>query len=285
MTITLRRPEAADAAALGDIAYRAFRSLAEGHGFAPDLPSPEVAGGMLASLIGHRGIFGLAAEVDGKLVGSNFLDERNAISGVGPITIDPEVQDGGVGRALMAGVMQRSQDRGFEGIRLVQAGYHSRSLALYLKLGFDAREHLSCLQGPAIGQVTPGFGVRPATTDDQAACDALCQRTHGFPRGGELADAIAAGIARVVERQGRITGYATAIAFSGHAVAETNDDMQALIGASEGFGGPGFLVPTRNGVLMRWCLAHGLRVTQAMTLMSIGPYQDPRTPWLASVTY
>ena len=55
---------------------------------------------------------------------------------------------------LMQAVMERSAQRGFAGIRLVQAGYHSRSLALYLKLGFEVREPLTCLQagdrqGPA----------------------------------------------------------------------------------------------------------------------------------------
>lgn len=33
--------------------------------------------------------------------------------------------------------MRESQERRYPGIRLVQAGYHTRSLALYLKLGSD----------------------------------------------------------------------------------------------------------------------------------------------------
>jgi hypothetical protein len=97
---------------------------------------------------GVGGFFDLVAEIDGRIVGSNFLDERNPISGVGPITIDPAIQNEGVGRALMQAIMRRSQERGFAGMRLVQAGYHSRSLALYLKLGFEVREPLACLQGP-----------------------------------------------------------------------------------------------------------------------------------------
>jgi hypothetical protein len=43
-----------------------------------------------------------------------------------------------------------------------------------------------------------------------------------------------------MERAGRITGYATAIAFFGHAVGETNDDLKALIGAADSFPGTGF---------------------------------------------
>jgi len=285
MTVQLRRAGAADAAVLGDICYRAFKAIAEAHGFPPDFPSPEAGAGAIGSLIAHPAVFDVVAEAGGELVGSNFLDERNAISGVGPITVDPAVQNDGAGRALMDAVLLRAQERGVAGVRLVQAGYHSRSLALYLKLGFEACEHLSCLKGPPLGKAIAGCAVRAATRDDLAACNRLCLHVHGHDRGGELADAIARGLARVVERGGRLTGYATGIAFASHAVGETNDDLKALIGAAEAFVGPGFLVPTRNGELMRWCLGEGLQVTQTLTLMSIGLYNQPDGAWLPSVIY
>lgn len=167
----------------------------------------------------------------------------------------------------------------------MQAGYHARSLALYLKLGFEVREQLACLQGPPIGKDVSGHAVRAATASDLAACDRLCLQVHGHARDGELADAVSQGGARVVERDGRITGYATAIAFSGHAVGETNDDLKALIGEAPAFGGAGFLVPTRNGALLRWALGAGLRITQTMTLMSIGLYDQPAGAWLPSILY
>jgi hypothetical protein len=233
----------------------------------------------------HEGFFDVVAESDGRLAGSNFLDERNTIAGVGPITVDPALQNSSVGRELMQAVLDRAQAQGFAGIRLVQAGYHNRSLVLYLKLGFEVREHLSCLQGPAIGKTMGGISVRPAVSGDLAACNALCLRIHGHDRGGELADAIAQNVASVVERDGRITGYATPVAFFGHAVGETNDDIKALIAAAPSFPGPGLLVPTRNGALMRWCLGHGLRVTQTMTLMTNGLYNEPAGAWLPSVLY
>jgi len=285
MTVILRKAEAADAKAVGDICYRAFKALAEKHNFTPDFPSAEVASFMFADVISHAGFFNRVAEIDGRVVGSNFLDERNPISAVGPITVDPALQNGGAGRALMQAIMRRSQERGFAGIRLVQAAYHSRSLALYLKLGFDVREPLACLQGPAIGKPMSGYAVRAATDRDLPACNRLCRRVHGHDRSGELADEVAKGHARVVERADRITGYATSIAFFGHAVGETNDDLKALIGAAESFPDPGFLVPTRNGELMRWCLGEGLSITQTMTLMTIGLYNHPDGAWMPSVSY
>ena len=207
MTLRLRRADAADARVLGDICYRAFKSIAEAHGFPPDFPSADVGAAVVGGLIADPHVYDIVAEDDGVMVGSNFLAEQNPISGVGPITVDPALQNDGAGRAMMEAVMQRSQERGFAGIRLTQAGYHNRSLALYLKLGFEAREHLACVQGPAIGQGVPGRAVRAATREDLAACDRLCRRIHGHDRGGELVEAIDRGQASVVEHAGRLTGY------------------------------------------------------------------------------
>lgn len=283
--IRLRKGEVADGAAVGDICYRAFRAIAESHNFAPDFPSADMAADFLSGLIAHEGFFDVVAESDGTVVGSNFLDERNPISGIGPITVDPALQNDGAGRALMQAVMRRSDERGFRGMRLVQAGYHFRTLALYIKLGFEVREQLACLQGPAVRKALPGRTVRPASPEDLTACNRLCLQVHGHDRGGELRDAITMGAAQVVECAGHITGYATPIAFFGHAVGETNDDLKALIGAADAFLGPGFLVPTSNGELMRWCLGEHLRIVQTMTLMSIGLYHQPQGAWLSSVLY
>jgi hypothetical protein len=108
---------------------------------------------------------------------------------------------------------------------------------------------------------------------------------HGHDRGGEVADAIREGAARVVERAGSVTGYTTGLAFFGHSVGESNLDLQALIASADSFGGPGILVPTRNAPLFRWCLEAGLRVTQPMTLMSMGLYNEPKGAWLSSILF
>jgi len=277
------RPEDADN--LGSICYGAFRAIAEGHNFPPDFPSSEIAGGLLASLLSREDVYSVVAEADGRVVGSNFLWENGTIAGVGPITIDPDAQNVAVGRRLMEDVLRRAKERNIAGVRLVQAAYHGRSLSLYAKLGFDAREPLSNLQGPAIGQEIPGYDVRPATKEDQDACNELALRVHGHDRGSELLGAIGQGIANVVEHDGRVTGYATGVGFFGHVVGETNEDLKALIGAAPGFPGPGFLLPTRNGEVLRWCLERGLRIVQPMTLMSVGLYNEPAGAFMPSILY
>ena len=168
---------------------------------------------------------------------------------------------------------------------MVQAAYHNRSLSLYTKLGFDVREPLSNLQGPAIGERVPGYAVRPAKEEDLGACDALALRVHGHDRGSEVLEAIGQGNANVVEHGGRVTGYTTGVGFFGHAVGESNEDLKALIGAAPGFPGPGFLLPTRNGEVLRWCLERGLRIVQPMTLMSVGLYNEPAGAFIPSILY
>lgn len=283
--VAIRQARSEDAAECGRICYDAFKAISDAHGFPCDLPSREVGVGVITSVFSHPGFYCVVAEAAGRLVGSNCLDERASIAGVGPITIDPPWQNRGTGRRLMQAVLDRARDKGFAGVRLVQAAYHNRSLSLYASLGFDIREPLSCMQGRTTQRRVPECPVRVAKPADLEACNALSRQLHGFERRGDLAEAVERGMALVVERGGRITAYTSALAFFGHATAETNLDLQALIASAESFGGPGILVPTRNGELFRWCLANGLRVVQPMTLMSLGLDREPAGAWLPSILF
>ena len=283
--ITIRRATPEDAPACGPICYQAFFDINTAHNFPPDLPSPEAAIGLLSMMFSHPGFYGVVAESDGRIIGSNCLDERSSIAGVGPITVETGAQNAGVGRMLMEAVLARANERKFTGVRLLQAAFHNRSLSLYTKLGFDAREPISTMQGPPIQKPMDGFQVRAATPSDFPACNDLCRKVHSHDRSGELADAIQQGTAKVVERTARITGYTSSMAFFGHSVGETVRDIQALISAADSFGGPGILVPTRDAGLFRWCLENGLRVKYPMTLMSVGMYREPAGSFLPSILF
>ena len=283
--VTIRRAKPEDAAASGKICYEAFLQINVAHGFPPDLPSVEPAVGVLTMTFEHPGFYCVVAEEDGRIIGSNCMDERSPIAGIGPITIDPQVQNRGVGRQLMQAVMDRARERNFPGVRLIQAAFHNRSLSLYTRLGFDVREPLSVMHGPAIRKKVDGCTVRPATAADLDACNRVCVTVHGHHRGGDLSDSIGQGSAVVVERGGAITGYCSSPTFFGHAVALSNPDLEALIASVEAFEPPGILVPTRNAELFRWCLAHGLRVVEPMTLMTVGLYNEPAGAYLASILY
>lgn len=285
LSVTIRRATAADVDACAKICYDAFTTINAQHNFPPDFPAPDVARRVLAMMVAHPGFYCVVAEQNGRIIGSNCLDERTPIAGVGPITVDPTSQNVGAGRQLMLAMMDRAAEKNFAGVRLVQAAFHGRSMSLYAKLGFDIREPLVVMQGFAIGKVPAGYSVRAATPHDLESCNTLCQRVHGHHRSGELSDAIQEGMARVVEHNGRLVAYATIVGFFGHAVAESNYGLQALIGAASEFAGPGFLLPTRNTELFRWCLGSGLRIVEPMTLMSVGLYNEPAGAFLPSISF
>ncbi|MGB6934948.1 MAG: GNAT family N-acetyltransferase [Acidobacteriaceae bacterium] len=281
--VTIRRAKPEDAPRCGQICFEAFWKINEDHNFPPEMPAPEMGIGVLQMMFSHPSFYCVVAEMGGAIVGSNCLDERSSIVGIGPITIDPAVQNAGTGRRLMQAVLDRAAERGAPGIRLVQATFHNRSLSLYAKLGFEVRELLSVMQGAPMNLSIEGCTVRAAGDADAAACDRLCAAVHGYTRSGEVADAIREGTARVVERDGHVAGYTTGLGYFGHSVAESNRDLQALIGAAEGFDGPGLLVPVRNAALFRWCLENGLRVVQPCTLMTMGLYNEPAGAWIPSI--
>lgn len=285
MSFTLRSATPADAPIAGQICHDAFKAIAEQHGFPPDFPSPEIATGLINHLIGRPDVHSVMAEASGRVVGSNFLWEGDEVAGVGPITVDPTQQNAAVGRRLMEAVLERARKKRINAVRLVQAAYHTRSLSLYTKLGFVSREPLAAMQGPALKTSVAGYAVRPAHSQDVEAIDALCHRVHGHQRSGEVAMAMQQGSAVVVEYDRRIVGYSTGIGFFGHTVGDSVDAIKALIAAAPTFGGPGFLLPIRNAPLFRWCLERKLRVVMPLTLMSIGPYNEPQGTFLPSILY
>lgn len=283
--LILRPASPADIDVCGRILFEAFATLAASHGFPPDFPTVGIATGCMRGLIENPGFHGVVAERDGVVVGSSFLDERGSIVAIGPVSVDPRAQDGRVGRALMDAMLERAAERGASGVRLLQISYHNRSLSLYAKLGFDVRGSFAAMHGEPTGGALPGYPVRIATPDDTAACNALCVRVHGHDRAAEVEHAIAKGRALVVERLGRITAYATGIGYFHHAVAETDDDLCALIASADRIDPPGIVVPLEDSSVFRWCLAHGLRVFFVMNMMTMGIWQRPAGAYLPSVGY
>jgi GNAT superfamily N-acetyltransferase len=275
-----------DAEACARICFEAFGGLHDHHRFPRDFPALEAASGIINIFIGHPSVWGVVAEQDGRIVGSNFLDERDPIRGVGPITIDPQRQNTGVGRKLMEAVMERG--RGAPGIRLLQDAFHMRSLSLYASLGFDVKEPVAVISGKPRGEPIGSVEVRPLTEDDLEECEGLCKKVHGFERTNELRDAIHSFAPFVAAREGRITAYASNVTFwpMAHGVAESDEDMQALLlGAAAAVEEPiAFLVPIRGG-LFRWCLADGLRLVKPMNLMAAGEYLQPSGSWFPNVLY
>lgn len=189
--------------------------------------------------------------------------------------------------------MQAVLDRGADarGVRLLQDAFNTGSLSLYAALGFDVREPVALMSGTPRNAGVDGIDVRPLEESDLPAAEELQVKVHGFERGAELKDALAAPpfTPTAAIRDGRVVAYAATLTFfpAAHAVAETEDDMKALIsGTLAASDQPGsFLLPTRQSELFRWALAQGLRVVKPMTYMTVGPYETPAGAWIPSVLY
>jgi predicted N-acetyltransferase YhbS len=283
---TLREATPADAETCARILFEAFGAISDRHRFPRDFPTLEAAVSMMATWVPHPSVWGVVAEVDGRIVGSNFLDERNPIRGVGPITVAPDGQNSGVGRKLMEAVIERGQEA--PGIRLLQDGFHMRSLALYQSLGFDVKESLVLMRGNPGSAPAEVAEVRPLERGDLKSCQALCEQVHGFSRTGELRDALDALAAFVAVRDRRVVAYGSSLTFwaMNHGVAESEDDMKSLLlGAAAALEDPiALLVPLRSG-LFPWALSEGLRAVKPMNLMALGEYHEPRGSWYPSVLY
>ena len=272
---------------IGRVIYKAFSGIADKHNFPYDFPTVESAVGFAQMAISNPDISGFVAEDRGKFLGSNFLWKQDSITGVGPITVDSDTQSKGVGRKLMEAVIEDGKNAA--GIRLVQDAFNTVSMPLYASLGFDVVEPLVLINGVPNGENSSQIKVRQIEEKDFAACAELARKIHGFDRKNEVKQTARAFPSFVAVRENRITAYATAPVMwqLNHAVAETTEDMTALLSAASKLTGQplSFLLPTRQANLFRWCLNQGLRVIKPMTLMAMGKYQEPRGIFLPSVLY
>jgi GNAT superfamily N-acetyltransferase len=285
-TVTLREIEPEDIKECARICFEAFGRIDDYHRFPPDFPSVEFATGLMQAFVGSPSTWGVVAEVDGRIVGSNFLHEGDPIGGVGPISVDPDHQGGGVGRKLMEAVIERG--KGAPGTRLLQDSFNMLSLSLYASLGFEEREPVVVMTGKPTSGPVEGIEVRPVREADLDECEALCKKVHGFERTNELRGAMHAFAPFVALRDGHVSAYATTLTFwpMAHGVAETDEDMQALLrGVAAVVDDPvTILVPLRSA-LFHWCLAERFRSLKPMNLMTLGSYQEPRGSWFSSVLY
>src|SRR5947209_3445619 len=87
----------ADAERCARIFYDAFESIATRHNLPVEPSSPEFTRFKVSEMLTSAGFAGLVAERAGVVLGSAFVDERDVIVGIGPVTVDPAAQDHSAG--------------------------------------------------------------------------------------------------------------------------------------------------------------------------------------------
>jgi hypothetical protein len=189
----------------------------------------------------------------------------------------------------MDAALTQAHKQNHDQIRLVQSPSHIRSFVLYTKCGFVLREPLFLMQGqPLNGQNidTRNADVHSIRSENHISkCNELCKLSYGFSREMELRQARDQGVATMVERDDVVSGYAAGIGILCHAVAKSNEDLKMLISNAPTILEPGFFVPARNHEIIKWLLESGFHIGWPANLMTVGPFQEPLTPFLPSLAY
>jgi len=269
---------------LGELCYRAFGDISRRHGFETDFESVDLARMVIGGLVRNEDCYSIAAIDDGALAGSNFITTPDEVGTIGPISVDPDRQGKGIGRVLMEDTLRYARENGIERVRLMQDSFNMQSLALYASLGFDTKAPVALLV-PAPANVPE---VRPATPDDLDAVERLSSEIYGVSRRQEVSHQLSGPFrAFVYEQGGRVVAYFTP-GLVGHGVGETEEALVAVVLGATAQVGPEFaraFCPLTEGSLYRRFLAAGCKNRKVMNLMALGPYEEPRGPWLPSVGF
>lgn len=116
-----------------------------------------------------------AAEVDGKLVGSNIATRWGSVGTFGPLTIHPDFWNQGIAQCLIEAVISRFDQWGTRQSGLFTFPNSPKHHALYQKFGFYPRFLTFVMAKPigAVGQNLPETGTKYSELSPQQQSDCL----------------------------------------------------------------------------------------------------------------
>jgi len=277
MKAQIRPAIPADVEACGRIIFESFKEVSEQHNFPCDFPSVRTTTQLASLFIRDSLVFSIVAEIDGSIIGCNFLHENHPIRSIGPISVVHDFQSRGIGRRLMEKVLDRA--KGSFGIRLIQETLNIVSISLYTSLGFEIKDSLYLIKGrPKTSVINNGMDVQPLELEDIKLCTKICLEVCGFERTQDVENAVKSSSPFVAIRRNRLIAYSSSMTIwmTNHCVAKTEEDMKTLIvGIGKLTSKPlSFLLPVRHANLFRWCMKEGFRICKPFTLMSMGEYYD-----------
>jgi GNAT superfamily N-acetyltransferase len=180
-----------------------------------------------AATVGHGLVLERAGEVIGTALWWNY-GQAHATAGM--IIVTSSAQGGGYGSRLFDGLLEATDGRN------VLLNSTEEGLTLYKRRGFTAWGTVLQHQGLMTVAATPGArgDIRLATVNDLPAIQAFDERATGMPRSSMVAALADAGDTVVIDREGRIAGYAIARRFGrgyviGPVAAESAQDARMLI--------------------------------------------------------
>jgi GNAT superfamily N-acetyltransferase len=272
---------------IATICHDAYKSLTDRHNFPPMFSSVGEAKELYRKYFEIEFHYAVTAMDGGVPVGSASIWLMDKVCALGPVSVDPSYQGKSAARPMIEHLLEYAELHGHEMVRLSQRAYNPVSLSLYAKAGFNAVDSFMEMGAPPKPD-KEGF-VRPFKEGDIAHMDGLCNKVYGLRRSLDLAafSALGGGSMLVRDKGNGPTAYLAFGQDFGHGVAETDDDLLALIGeAGVGSGGAAKIhCPLSNGELFRKLLDYGCRSIELHTLMAYGPYEPPNGIWLPSNEY
>lgn len=124
----------------------------------------------LLGFFGKKPLKFLAAEADGKLVGTTIVEDRGAMSSISAVMVDPDYRRRGIATRLMTLALEYVRKRGKGRATLGVLSANLPAKEMYVKLGFRAFEHAVYFVGETGSFVAPedvdGVVIRPFRKDD-----------------------------------------------------------------------------------------------------------------------
>jgi len=283
LDVEIIRPGPEQVPELARICFEAFKEVNERHGFPLDIPSLESSAKLIGMLVSRADYFAVAARVEGRLAGSNFMSVGDEVAGVGPISVEPALDGRGIGRCLMRAVLEHAHAIRKTQVRLLQTAYNTTSLSLYASLGFDVCGPIGVMAAKPAANPDPM--VRRAVPADVPLLDELCRHVFKVSRWMEIEAAFAHGLPVYLREQaGRLTAYFIPGPM-GHGASDSANDILAVIGESarQSTAETVFFCPLELGDFYRRTLQAGHRLRKIMNYMAIGPYVPPAGIWLPSI--
>jgi GNAT superfamily N-acetyltransferase len=167
---------------------------------------------------GAEHVASFAAELDGELVGSNFATRWGSVGFFGPITMRPDRQGRGTGKAMVEAVSNQFEEWGVSHGGLCTFPQSSLHIALYNKFGFRARFLTPIMATPALRGGDAGSWSRygELSEGDRRAVEAACRELtdmlyDGLDLGAEIRTVAARGLGDTLllwEGGSRLAGFA-----------------------------------------------------------------------------